>query len=287
MSDTGERGWRRWIAPFVQPLRSAGPVDPATGARLRRPKARRYGDYAALQFVRGQTQSRMRADDPDHLLIDYTRTMLGALLLRPRPRRIGIVGLGGGSQAKFCHRHLPDARIEAVENNVGVIALRREFRIPDDDDRLQVFHDDGARFLHARPGRYDLLLVDGYDETGIPEVLSTQRFYDDCRAALAPGGAMAGNLFCADHDRHVARLRRSFGESRVVVVEEQRMSNRVVFAWTGDPLPEGAADIARNRRSLPDAVQSQLADVFARIGTVMEWHGKRIAVDASAAQAPD
>jgi len=272
--------WHRWIAALAGRLRGGSPFDPATGAPLRRPQVRRYGDYAALQFVRGQTQSRMRADDPDHLLIDYTRTMLGALLLQPRPRRIGIVGLGGGSQAKFCHRHLPDARIEAVENNAGVIALRREFRIPDDDDRLQVFHDDGARFLRARPARYDLLLVDGYDENGIPEALSTQAFYDDCRAALAPGGAMAGNLYCADHDRHVARLRGSFGDARVLMLEERKMSNRIVFAWTGDPLPRGAADIARNAGLLPEAVRRGLADVLARVGTVMEWNAKRIAVGA-------
>jgi spermidine synthase len=159
-----------------------------------------------------------------------------------------------------------------VENNASVIALRREFRIPDDDERLQVFHDDGARFVHARPGRYDLLLVDGYDETGIPEALSTQAFYDDCHAALTPGGAMAGNLYCADHERHVARLRRSFGDARVLVLEEQKMSNRVVFAWNGDALREGAADIARNAQLLSEGVRGGLADVLARVGKAMEWH---------------
>lgn len=250
--------------------RLRGPVDPSTGARLRRPSVRRYRGYTALQFVRGQTQSRMRSGEPDHLLIDYTRTMLGALLLQPRPRRIGIVGLGGGSQVKFCYRHLPDALIEAVENNAAVIALRREFRIPDDDERLQVFHDDGARFLRGRPGRYDLLLVDGYDENGIPEALSTQAFYDDCRAALAPGGAMAGNLYCADHERHVERLRRSFGEARVLVLEEEKMSNRVVFAWNGDTSRGGVADITRNARLLTEAVRRELADVLVRVGKAME-----------------
>jgi spermidine synthase len=283
MSDENGSAWRR-LAAMVRRLRAPEPVDPSTGARLRRPSVRRYRGYAALQFVRGQTQSRMRSDDPDHLLIDYTRTMLGALLLQPRPRRIGIVGLGGGSQAKFCHRHLPHARIEAVENNAGVIALRREFRIPDDDERLQVVHDDGARFLRERRGRYDLLLVDGYDETGIPEALASQQFYDDCRAALAPGGVMSGNLYCADRDRHVERLRRSFDDAHVLMLEEEKMSNRVVFAWTGDPLRDGAAAIARNARLLPDGVREELADVLARVGRAMEWHGKRIAAEAAMAR---
>jgi spermidine synthase len=276
MTEKGGTAWRRFMA-MLRRLRGPDLVDPSTGARLRRPSVRRYRGYTALQFVRGQTQSRMRSGDPDHLLIDYTRTMLGVLLLQPQPRRIGIVGLGGGSQAKFCHRHLPDARIEAVENNIGVIALRREFRIPDDDDRLQVVHDDGARFLRERPGRYDLLLVDGYDETGIPEALSTQGFYDDCRAALAPGGAMAGNLYCADHARHVARLRRSFGDARVLVLEEEKMSNRVVFAWNCDALRDGAASLARNAQLLPETVRGELADVLARVGRAMELHGKRVA----------
>src|SRR5690554_5385243 len=198
----------------------------ADGKRLARPFVRRYGRYTSLQFSRKQTQSRMLTADPDALLIDYTRTMLAALLLRPDPDCIGMVGLGGGSQVKFCHRHLPRARIEVVENNPGVIALRGKFAIPDDDERLRVHLGDGADFLQARGGRYDVLLVDGYDEDGIPEALSTQAFYDDCRDALAPGGVMSVNLFSADAPLHVHRIRRSFGDG-VAVLKEAKMSNRV------------------------------------------------------------
>jgi spermidine synthase len=260
------RAWRR-LAAWVASLFRIGPRDP-TGKRLRRAEVRRYGEYTALQFVRGQTQSRMRTADPDHLLIDYTRTMLGCLLWQPRPARIGIVGLGGGSQAKFCHRHLPGARIEVVENHPGVIALRRAFRIPDDDARLEVVLDDGARFLQARPGRYDLLLVDGYDETGIPEALSTQAFYDACHASLAPGGAMACNLYCDDAERHVARLHAVFG-GRVCVVEEAKMSNRVAFAWIGELPDRGPDATACVLDGFPAEARAQLAPVFARLAAAL------------------
>jgi spermidine synthase len=266
MPQQGGGGWRRFAA-WTASLFGAGPRDP-TGKRLRRAEVRRYGEYTALQFVRGQTQSRMRTADPDHLLIDYTRTMLGCLLWQPRPQRIGVVGLGGGSQVKFCHRHLPDTRMEVVENHPGVIALRREFRIPDDDARLEVVLDDGARFLAARPGRYDLLLVDGYDETGIPEALSTQAFYDACRAALAPGGAMACNLYCADAEHHVARLQAAF-DGRVCVVEETKMSNRVAFAWVGGVPDGGPDDVARALAALPAEARDALAPVFLRVATAL------------------
>lgn len=247
-----------------------GPVD-AAGRRLRKPKVHRYGRYAALQFGRRQTQSRMLADDPDHLLIDYTRTMLAALLWAPEAPRIGMIGLGGGSQAKFIHRHLPRARLEVVENNPWVIGLRREFGVPDDDHRLRVLLGDGAAFVAERPGRYDALLVDGYDETGIPPMLATDAFYAACRAALAPGGALSVNLFCEDAARHAGRLRRAFGAQRVLVLEETRMKNRVAFAWR-----DGTPDPAAARRllaGLGDGAVAQLEPALERVRAALAARG--------------
>ncbi|NZA27079.1 transferase [Luteimonas sp. SJ-92] len=263
MADGTDEGWRARLRALLPWFGGAG--HDVAGKRLRRPFVRSYGRYTSLQFTRRQTQSRMLTDAPDVLLIDYTRTMLGALLLRPRPATIGMVGLGGGSQAKFCYRHLPQARIEVVENNPHVIRLRRRFGIPDDDDRLRVFLDDGARFVSARRGRYGLLLVDGYDETGIPAPLATQQFYDDCRDALADGGVAAFNLFCADALDHVARLRCSFGAGRVLVVGEAKMSNRVAFAWTGSTPAADALQPQRALDALPAAAREELAPVFARV----------------------
>lgn len=259
MASTGI-GWRAWLAALFGARRADVPP------HLRKPRIRERGTTTELQFARGVSQSAMVTRDPQRLLIDYTRTMLGALVFVPRPRRIGMIGLGGGSQAKYCYRHLSEAQIEVVENNPHVLALRRQFHVPDDDARFRVFLDDGARFLHERAGRYDLLLVDGYDETGIPEALSTQAFYDDCRAALTEGGAMATNLYCADAAAHVERLQRAFGASSVLVMEEPRQSNRVAFAWTG-PVTTGEGGM-----TLSSAAQRDLRAVF---GTVREAFAAR------------
>src|SRR5690606_16775421 len=102
----------------------------------------------------------------------------------------------------------------------------RSFRVPADDARLQVMLADGAQFVRERRGCLDILLVDGYDETGIPAALSSQGFYDDCHDALAPGGVLAGNLYATDFSDHVRKLQRSFGRERVRVLEEARQSNR-------------------------------------------------------------
>src|SRR5688572_15897680 len=112
----------------------------------------------ALHFSICEIQSRMKLDDPYALDIEYTRTMMGFLLFQPDPRHIAMIGLGGGSMAKFCHRYLPGARIHVVEINPHVLALRDEFHVPPDDHRFRVIRGDGAHFVRYRSMRSDVLV---------------------------------------------------------------------------------------------------------------------------------
>src|SRR5512138_3022546 len=131
---------------------------PGAGAEaFPRALIRRGWRYTDLQFEGGVSQSRMRTFRPGQLAVDYTRTMMASLLWRPRPGLIGMVGLGGGAQVKFCHRHLSHARVEVAEINPHVVALRRRFRVPDDDSRLRVHLADGAHFVRDFSGRFDIL----------------------------------------------------------------------------------------------------------------------------------
>jgi len=136
--------------------------DGATPSKQGRAQAyvRKSWRYVELQFKGEVTHTRMLRWCPDVLLVGYTRTMLAALLLQPRPRRTGILGLGAGprpsSAIAICL--MPASR--AVESDAGVLALREVFRVPVDAARLTVDHDDGARWLRGRRERYALLLVD-------------------------------------------------------------------------------------------------------------------------------
>lgn len=259
------KGWGERLFGGRPPVPPDPAADGGRQAAGHPARLQRSWRYTELKFAGTVVQSRMRTFRPYDLLVPYTRTMMAALLLQPRPRRIGMIGLGGGSQLKFCHRHLPGVRLEVVENNPDVIALRRRFRIPDDDERLQVVEDDGAAFLRARRGRYDILLVDAFDPSGIPPALSSQRWYDDCRDALAPDGVMATNLYCDDAEAHLDRLRRSFGRDRVLDLKEPRMSNRVAFAWRGAPATADDDGARRSLAALPRALQRELSPEFARL----------------------
>lgn len=230
----------------------------------------------ALHFTLGEIQSRMCLERPDELDVDYTRTMMGFLLLNPRPRNITMIGLGGGSLAKFCHRHLSTAPITVIENNPGVIALRREFNIPDDDARLSVLADDGAAFMRRPGASIDVLLVDGFDPAGQPAQLCSQAFYDACFRALGRSGVMVANLHY-DHPGHelfIERIARSFKGNAMQVLAEER-SNCIVFAARGRPVTAPALRSTEWTVALDAQAQGQLKSEFARIC----WNAAALAIE--------
>ncbi|HMW22872.1 MAG TPA: fused MFS/spermidine synthase [Burkholderiaceae bacterium] len=242
--------------------RSTRATPSPTDDELVRPFVHRTRDSRALHFSIHEVQSFMRSDAPDALALAYTRLMMGFLLWHPQPARIGLIGLGGGSLVKFCHRHLSASHLEVVEINPHVLELRDEFEIPADDARLTILQADGARWVRERPEAFDVLMVDGYDYDGLPSALATQRFYDDCAAALRPQGLLVLNLFRGHphHAVHLDRLRRSFDDAVLEVPDGEAGAldeaaggaNSAVFAGRGGALtaapltdpPPGMADEA-------------------------------------------
>ena len=220
----------------------------------------------SLHFTLGELQSRMLSDAPWQLALDYTRTMMGFLLFQPAPSRIGMIGLGGGSLAKFCYRHLPDSRILVLEINPHVIALRDDFAVPPDDARFRVLAADGAQFLATQAPQFDVLLVDGFDAQGQPAALCTPAFYADCLAALAPGGMLVVNLHFdhPDYPLQTERLRLAFGGNVIEVLAAEK-SNGIVFASTGPALTDQPLNVRRTLATFHTEARQQLRAEFERL----------------------
>jgi spermidine synthase len=147
-----------------------------------------------LHFDARYIQSAMRIAAPQELLLAYTKSMLAFLLLKPAPRHILLIGLGGGSLAKYCYHQLRTARITVLESMADVIALRERFCIPPDDARFEVVHADAADYLAAMTHQVDVILHDGFDADGLAPGLGSQPFYHQCRRVLDDDGIMVSNL---------------------------------------------------------------------------------------------
>lgn len=189
------------------------------------------GVVRELYFRREIVQSGMRLDDPWALDFSYTRLAMAFLLFNPDPGRILLLGLGGGSLAKFCHRHLPKAGLTTVEIDADVIALRDEFLVPPDGPAFRVVHDDAARFV-AREGGFDAIVLDCFDPEGYSPSVMTRAFFLDAKDALAKRGVLVSNLV-GTKDERVAQLdliRAAFGDN-VVLLPDKEDGNLVAFVF--------------------------------------------------------
>ncbi len=190
------------------------------------------GELITLHFNIRLMQSIMRIDTPNTLEWRYTRKMMSFLLFNPSPKRIALIGMGGGSLVKFCLHRLPACHITAVELDPDVIAFRDIFRLPPDGPRLEVLQSDGAEYLaNARKG-IDVLLVDAFDAIGLAPALGNRDFLESAFAKLSPGGQLIMNL--AGDKRRYKRLLtdvREVFDDRVIVVPVRGDGNSVLLAF--------------------------------------------------------
>ena len=189
-------------------------------------------------------------------------------MFNPEPDRIVMVGLGGGSLAKFCHRHLPRSQVEALEINPAV-ALRGDFMVPPDDERFRVIACDAAEFLGGASDHADVILLDGFGDQGMPDALCSEAFYADCLRALRDDGLLVIN-FHVNHPLYheYLRVRESFGAAMFEVVDDD-MTNSIVFACKGDLLDDPASARLRRPEALSKDAWRQLMPTLRVIGATL------------------
>lgn len=202
-------------------------------------------------------QSAMRVSRPWDLELAYTRAMMGFLMFDSMPQDVLMIGLGGGSLAKFIRKQRPQTRITAVEIDPRVIAAARtHFELPPDDETLSVIEADGALYVRQHPASANVILLDGFDAGNQVEALATQTFYAACRRALKPGGVLVVNLWGRDGHfaEYFARLTRAF-EGEVGWLSVQDRTNVIIFGFTEPGAPARL-----------DAARPRLADLSKRYG---------------------
>lgn len=214
----------------------------------------------SLHFNLGATQSQMLTADPFGLALDYTRVMMACLFFVPVPKTILMIGLGGGSLAKYCHRNIPEAHTTVVEINPDVIALRETFLIPPDCDRFQVICADGANFIRECQRQFDVVMVDGYLHDGVPDELCTQDFYDACRSALTTQGVMVANLdgSAENYQALLSRISLSFDDSAIAIPAGGRC-NQAVFACSPFAMLDTRAQLLSRWNQMSPVHQSTLS----------------------------
>jgi spermidine synthase len=206
-------------------------------------RIRRDGDVRAMTFVRdnGQeaVQSRIDLNAPQTLMSPYARSMFASYLYQPDPRRVLIVGLGGGAMVRFLTHYEPQVQIDAVEIDPAVVRLADQYFGVRSGGNVRVHTADAVKFVESTAERYDLILMDAFlrpsgdtDTTGVPTRLKTLEFLGRLKSALAPGGAVAFNV--NEHDKmadDITAVATAFGQ--VAIYRCPPSQNKVIVATEG------------------------------------------------------
>lgn len=190
------------------------------------------GERRYLYFNVRLMQSEMLIRTPNSLELRYTQKMMAFLLFQPRPKRVVLIGLGGGSLIKFCHQRLPGAQLTAVELDPDVIAWREAFMLPPDGARLEVLQADGAEYLERVNKGIDALLVDAFDKTGFAPSLANRDFFEMAYAKLSGNGVLVINL-AGEKESYAGLIGEAMHvfDDQVIVISVPDDGNHVLYAF--------------------------------------------------------
>ena len=145
-----------------------------------------------------RNQSCINRSEPQKMVFEYTRMMMSGLLLNPDPKRILVVGLGGGILPMALATLLPDSDIDIVEIDPAVVRMAERYFGFAAGPGLSVVVQDARVFgkrAALRGERYDLILLDAFTADYIPEHLMTAEYLAETRALLTDDGVVVANTF--------------------------------------------------------------------------------------------
>ncbi len=186
-----------------------------------------------LWFDKSRTrQSVVKVGDPDHLELNYTRVMPVGLAFVEDPKRVLVVGLGGGTIPGFLHKHFPNMQIDVVDIDPVVVEAAKEFFGFREDDSMRAYVEDGRPFIARSPGRYDVIFLDAFGSDNIPYALATREFLQLVRRALTPGGVAVANVWSRPsnplYDSMVRTYQDTFEE--LYVFDVRGAGNKILIA---------------------------------------------------------
>jgi len=220
-----------------------------------------------LHFGSDWVQGAMRIARPWNLELEYTREMMASLLLRDPPRKVLLIGLGAASLTRFLYRNYPQAHLTVVEIEPSVVAAARQFfKLPEDPKRLHLVIGDGAEYMLNSDRKFDLILVDGFDEKARTGALETLPFYQACRARLSGDGVLSVNMLTRSRGfkATAARIAEAF-DDRALVFPSCESGNAVALAAGGDPIEISFEELKRQAQALKEATGLNLQPTLTRL----------------------
>ncbi len=171
-----------------------------------------------------------------------------------------ILGMGTGTFGTQCARYFPGVTVEGVEIDEKITALAREyFDLP---EAVRVTTYDGRAFLAAVDTKYDVIMVDAYQDITIPFQMASVEFFTLVRDHLKDGGVMVVNMNMRGEEDSINQYLAdtiSVVFSQVYTVDVSGGTNRELFASNDPAMLETLA------RGIPRCADAELRGMMERL----------------------
>jgi spermidine synthase len=131
----------------------------------------------------------------------------------PKIKNVLVIGAGDGGTVRELTRYTSIENIDMVEIDKLVVDVCREY-LPQtacklDDPRVQLYFEDGLKFVRTKENTYDLIIVDSTDPFGPGEGLFTKEFYGNCYKALKEDGILVNQHESPYYDEYAKSMQRA------------------------------------------------------------------------------
>jgi spermidine synthase len=245
----GGLGLARWQEAW-------GALSPWAGLRVLDERETRFGRLAVVE--RGRTrylaygpgarlvyQSAIDLDQPEALAAPYMRLMMLGLVYAEQCSSVLQIGVGAGNMAGYVIRNFPAVVVDAVDIDSNAVELGIRWFGLEPGPRLRLHEADGRAWLAASQERFDVVMLDAYDDRSIPASLMDREFFSLVASRTAPGGVVMQNVFMPQVDTAalLASLKESFAQ-----VDFYRVGDSAVLAAYQEASREPSALMARARQ---------------------------------------
>ncbi|WP_297959710.1 spermidine synthase [uncultured Ruminococcus sp.] len=147
--------------------------------------------YLSTNVLFGVQSVYVKSGELSDMYYDYA--MAAPLMTEsPDTADILVLGMGTGTYAKQCMNYFSGAEAEGVEIDDKITDLaHRYFELPED---IKVTTYDGRAFLAACDKKYDVIMVDAYQDITIPFQMSSVEFFTLVKKHLNENGVMVVNM---------------------------------------------------------------------------------------------
>jgi spermidine synthase len=193
------------------------------------------GDLRCLKFNVKSSKTQQTCflkSQPQQLVFNYTKLLMTSLLMMPEPKRILIVGLGGGTMSNTLAQIYPQSQIDNIEIDHAVIKVARDYFGFFENNQIKTYNQDGRIYIKRallKKQQYDWIILDAFNGDYIPEHLMTKEFLQEAKALLSKNGILSANTFSLSelYAHESATYKAVFGD--FYQVSNQGNSNRIII----------------------------------------------------------